>query len=107
LWKTPVDKVVDNVENYGLSTGISLFSLLSTPRCENAYSFAYCRKFNDCHLFPILNYGIMFLTKYCGKVGFPKKFAAKFQASFCSSKKYLLKTDKKDFCIICHGLEIL
>jgi len=44
LWKTPVEKSVDNVENYELSTGISplWFFLLS---CGNpAYSAVYSRR---------------------------------------------------------------
>ena len=40
LWKTPVDKVVDNVENSGLSTGILIFSPGCPPPFPNAYSHA-------------------------------------------------------------------
>ena len=46
LWKTLVDKTVENVENCELSTGIPPF-WFSTPSCGNpAYGFAYeCRLF--------------------------------------------------------------
>ena len=43
LWKTPVDKTVENVENFELSTGIPSF-FFSTDSCGNpVYVFAYRR----------------------------------------------------------------
>ena len=43
LWKTPVDKTVENVENFELSTGIPPL-LFFTPSCgKPAYVFAYRR----------------------------------------------------------------
>ena len=37
LWISPVDKLVDNVENSGLSTGIPLLSVLPGKSEQNAY----------------------------------------------------------------------
>ncbi len=43
LWKTPVDKTVENVENFELSTGIPPF-FFSTDSCgKPVYVFAYRR----------------------------------------------------------------
>jgi hypothetical protein len=39
MWITPVDKLVDNVENSGLSTGIPLLSILSGKSAQNAYPY--------------------------------------------------------------------
>ena len=45
LWKTPVDNVVDNVENSELSTGIPLlFRILLFPS-GTAYYLAYFRNY--------------------------------------------------------------
>jgi len=40
LWKTPVEKPVENVENYELSTGISLFSKFPQTCGKSVYRFA-------------------------------------------------------------------
>jgi hypothetical protein len=40
LWITPVEKPVENVENYELSTGISLFSKTRVPCGIFVYRFA-------------------------------------------------------------------
>ena len=37
LWTTPVDKLVDSVENSELSTGIPIFSLLASADRADAY----------------------------------------------------------------------
>jgi len=40
LWITPVEKPVENVENYELSTGIPIFSKTAEPCGISAYQFA-------------------------------------------------------------------
>ena len=49
----------------------------------------------------------MFLPKQEGKVGFLGKTPVKIRPHPPRRKKYLLKTAKKDFCIIFPRLEIL
>jgi len=40
LWITPVEKPVENVENYELSTGIPIFSKITRSCGISAYRFA-------------------------------------------------------------------
>jgi len=102
-----VDKVVDNVENYELSTGISLFSSPAAAFRQRAYRFVYPVFFSPPLRVTSPVCKIIFLLKRREKVGFPGKIAVKIRSPASFRKKYLLKSDKKEMCIIFLPLEIL
>ena len=107
LWKTPVDKLVDSVENSELSTAILLSAVSVFLRPATAYRNAYFMKSQQNPVTVLPRFGIMSLMKKSRKVRPVEIFAVKCSLLFLLGKKYLLKTAKKEPRIIWHRLEIL
>ena len=107
MWITPVEKVVDNVENYELSTGIPSVCILFTTGYSPAYFSVYSlfHSYVKCVTSPfyVTRYGL----KKQIKVGYGGNCTVKNSPLPLSEAKYLCKTDKKLLGIIFSCLEIL